>query len=163
MPDVAAYPDPVAEVTAESLTEALRARGLRITEPRRAVCAVVASSRGEHLNAADVFERARHELGADIDRSTVYRTLEALEAAGLVRHGHIGHGPTVYHLAAEAPHQHLVCRNCGTTTSILGSDLEELLARIEALTGFRADLEHFSLSGRCARCAVALAPRDAAE
>ena len=36
------------------------------------------------------------------DLGSVYRNLEALEAIGLVRHVHLGHGPGMYALATSA-------------------------------------------------------------
>ena len=145
----------MAHISADALVDALRSEGLRVTRSRRAVCEVIASSHREHLTASDVQEKASAELGAALDRSTVYRTLEALETAGVIRHGHFGQGPTVYHLAEEARHQHLICRRCGRTVSIPEDDLDGLMREIADATGFITDVEHFALSGRCADCAAA--------
>ena len=139
-------------VTSTDLIEILRRRGHRITEARRAVCEVIATSHSEHLDATAIHGRAIRDLGVDLDLSTVYRTLEALEDAGAVRHAHLGEA-AVYHLADEQPHQHLVCRICGATTAIPTTDLAELLASVEAMTGFVADVEHFAVSGVCSNCA----------
>jgi len=146
-------------IEADALIDALRAAGMRATGPRRAVCTVIATHHGEHLTAAQILEYAEGELESDVDRATVYRTLEALEEAGQLRHSHIGHGPTVYHLAEESPHQHLVCVDCGRTTAVPGEDLEELFATIATATGFVPDPEHFALGGRCADCAARAARR----
>ena len=139
-------------VTAEDLTSALRSAGLRITVPRMAVCEVVAAHHDMHLSAATVLERARDEFSVEIDRATVYRTLEALEEVGVLRHAHLGHGPAVYHLAEERPHQHLVCARCGATTTIPADELTAFLATIEERTGFIPDIEHFAMSGTCRAC-----------
>ena len=148
----------MAHISADSLVGALRSEGLRVTRSRRAVCEVIASSHREHLTASDVQEKASRELGTELDRSTVYRTLEALETAGAIRHGHFGQGPTVYHLAEEARHQHLICRRCGRTISIPEDDLDGLIREIADATGFLTDVEHFALSGRCTDCASADGP-----
>jgi Fur family ferric uptake transcriptional regulator len=138
-------------ITADDLIATLRDRGLRITDARRAVCGVIAHSHGDHLDAATIHDKAMTDLGTDLDLSTVYRTLEALEEAGAVRHAHLGEA-AVYHLAEEQPHQHLVCRTCGSTTALPASDLGEFLASVEQLAGFVADVEHFALWGVCANC-----------
>lgn len=138
-------------VAADDLIAALRAEGLRITAARRAVCEVVADSGTQHLTAADVHERVRR-AGSSLDISTVYRTLETLEEAGLVRHGHLGHGPAVYHLEEEASHQHLVCSGCGSTVVLSGSDLASTISLIADRTGFVVDVDHFALAGLCADC-----------
>jgi len=140
-------------VTADDLTSTLRAAGLRITAPRRAVCEIVAAHHEDHLTAATVLERARRDLDVPIDRATVYRTLEALESVGILRHAHLGHGPAVYHLAEERRHHHVVCERCGATTAIPVRDLDAFLEVIAARTGFVLDVEHFAISGLCPACA----------
>lgn len=118
------------------------------------MCAVLAASTGEHLSAADV-HRLANEAGPSVDQSTVYRTLETLEEAGLVTHTHMGHQPLVYHLAEVTAHQHLICVSCGTTDAMPESQLEEFFAEITRRTGFVPDATHVALSGRCSRCQAA--------
>ncbi|OFW65792.1 MAG: hypothetical protein A2Z12_04455 [Actinobacteria bacterium RBG_16_68_21] len=136
---------------ADELVETLRRAGLRATAARRAVCEVVATHHEEHLTPASIVAH----LSGRVDQSTVYRTLEALEGAGVLVHTHLGHGPAVYHLTDEPVHQHLVCRRCGRTIEIGSPRLAELLAAITDQTGFVADPAHFALSGLCAGCAAA--------
>ncbi len=139
-------------ITADKLVDALSDRGYRITNARRAVCEVVAAAHDEHLSAADIYDRARSMSETRIDRSTVYRTLEALEDSGLLAHSHMGHGPSVYHLAEDSGHQHLICRGCGVTVTLPEAETERLVRSITTATGFVADLNHFALSGLCADC-----------
>jgi Fur family ferric uptake transcriptional regulator len=141
-------------ITADELVEVLAGRGYRITRARRAVCEVVATSHDDHLSAADIYDRARQTTGTRLDRSTVYRTLEALEETGLLAHSHLGHGPSVYHLAEDAGHQHLICRQCGATTTLPEVEADRLARTITAATDFVADLNHFALSGLCGECAA---------
>ena len=136
--------------TADRLLDALRHDGFRITRARRAVCEVLAAAPRDHLSAGDIYAL----IGPDFDQSTVYRTLEALEEAGLVTHTHMGHGASIYHLAADAPHQHLVCSRCGATIDLDPTGIESLLAEITRRTGFVPDPAHFALSGLCRECAA---------
>ncbi len=139
--------------TAERMVQALRDEGLRITQARRTVCRILAGSYGEHLTAADIVERTAAAGGATVNQSTVYRTLETLEESGLIQHTHMGHGALVYHLADEAPHQHLVCAACGATLAVPESELASFFAAITDRTGFVPDPTHVALSGLCAACA----------
>jgi Fur family ferric uptake transcriptional regulator len=139
-------------ITADDLIDVLRSEGLRITNPRRHVCEIIADRHGEHLTAAAIYDIVQGDAGADLDRATVYRTLDVLEEAGVIRHGHIGHGPTVYHLADEGSHQHLVCNTCGRVIAIDDEAVNPAIERIEATTGFRVDIEHFALTGTCREC-----------
>ncbi len=143
----------------DDLIATLRAHGLRITEPRRLVCAVIATRHDEHLTAATIFEGVQSEGDGELDMATVYRTLDVLEEAGVVKHGHIGHGPTVYHLTDEPEHQHLVCSECGRTEAISSDDIGALVDGITQRTGFVPNIEHFALTGLCHECATRQATR----
>jgi Fur family ferric uptake transcriptional regulator len=140
-------------ITADKLISALSEDGYRITNARRAVCEVVAAAHDEHLTASDIYDRARAQAGTRLDRSTVYRTLEALEDSGLLTHSHLGHGPSVYHLAEDGGHQHLICLQCGKTMTLPWDDTRRLVASVARSTGFVLDASHFALSGLCAECA----------
>ncbi|KAA3636019.1 MAG: transcriptional repressor [Armatimonadetes bacterium] len=140
-------------ISADDLVDVLRSEGLRITNPRRLVCTVIAERHSDHLTAAAIFDAVSTRSDGDLDIATVYRTLDVLEQAGAIKHGHIGHGPTVYHLAYEADHQHLVCSSCGSTVSIPTRDLRSFIDVITERTGFVPQVEHFALSGLCADCA----------
>jgi Fur family ferric uptake transcriptional regulator len=139
----------VPELSADSLVDDLRRAGLRVTAPRRAICAVIASSHDEHLTAAGLHARAEQVSGTTIDLSTVYRTIETLEAVGRLHHVHLGHGPAVLHLSDHGEHHHLVCEVCGRTEDIPLEELDGLISHMEKLHGFQAGGVHFAMVGRC--------------
>src|SRR5258708_34731100 len=105
-----------------SLGDAVRASGKRLTVQRRLVLDAVQRAR-HHVTADEIAKRvrARHP---QIDPSTVYRNLEALEELGLVTHTHLDDRVTRWHRADSHPHGHLVCRLCGTETEIRPAALE---------------------------------------
>jgi len=130
----------------------LRARGERMTRPRRAVLTALAR-RGGHLLAAEVVEAVAAE-DASVHRASVYRTLEALSALGVVQHLHLSHGGTAYHLTSGDGHRHLhaQCRVCGAVRD-LPADLLDQVAEVMALRdGFLLDPGHVALSGTCREC-----------
>ena len=147
------------DITADHLVEALRVKGLRITAARRAVCEVVAQRHGQHLTAATILETARTLEGGPLDQSTVYRTLDALEESGLLIHSHVGHGPAVYHVAAEATHQHIICKECGAAAEIPAESLDGWILTLRDVTGFEVDPTHVSVTGLCEKCAERVAQR----
>ncbi|MBN2114183.1 MAG: transcriptional repressor [Acidimicrobiia bacterium] len=138
-------------LTAEDLIAGLRCAGLRVTAPRRAVCAVLAAAGRDHLTAADVAARA----GAAANLSTVYRTLDALEGLSMVEHVHLGHGAGAYHVGPSAAHHHLVCEVCGRTIDVPIDALQRAIEQVTAPLGFLPDSAHFAIVGRCAECAGA--------
>jgi Fur family ferric uptake transcriptional regulator len=84
----------------------------------------------------------------------VFRTLEALVAAGVARRleqeGHI------YGYVACRPehHHHLACHRCGRVEEIGESYVRPVAARVEADLGFRIDDARLDFYGLCARCAA---------
>jgi Fe2+ or Zn2+ uptake regulation protein len=128
------------------ILDQLRARGERLTTPRRAVIELLAST-VEHLTVEDIATRL-HVVHPSIAPSTVYRTLEALQEWGMVEKIHRGQGATFFHLVQ--PHQHLVCDVCGRVSDIPPSELDDLVARLRDRYAFELQPSRFALLGQCA-------------
>src|SRR5258708_20634831 len=130
-----------------SLADAVRASGKRLTVQRRLVLDAVQRAR-HHVTADEISKRvrARHP---QIDPSTVYRNLEALEELGLVTHTHLDDRVTRWHRADTHPHGHLVCRVCGTETEIRPAALEAMARRLRDAHRLKADLPHSAFVGHC--------------
>ena len=129
----------------------LRARGKRMTVQRRLV--LEALERTSHHTTADEVARQIRQRHPQIDPSTVYRNLEALEELGLVTHTHLNDRVTRWHRADVERHGHLVCRGCGGEQEVPLRALEPLDDVLRAEHGFAADLAHSAIVGICADCA----------
>ncbi|MCN0177985.1 Fur family transcriptional regulator [Salinispora arenicola] len=136
-------------VSESSLAELLRARGLRLTAQRQLVLQAVLDL--GHATPEQVHTAVR-EVAAGVNITTIYRTLELLERLGLVTHTHLSHGSPTYHAAGEDQHVHLVCRECGAIDEIDPTLLRPLADQLAEQRGFRVDIGHVSLFGRCERC-----------
>lgn len=136
-------------LTVDELVERLRAGGVRITAPRRMVLAALVES-GSHVTAEELHQRVRR-THPDVSPSSIYRTMELLADHGVVQHVHLGHGPAQYHLADDH-HAHLVCNDCGAIVELEESVSAPFAARVDRDLGFRLDLGHFALTGRCSAC-----------
>jgi Fur family ferric uptake transcriptional regulator len=142
-------------IDVETLIADLRSEGLRITAARRAICEALASGAREHLDAAELRERAERTSGTRIDQSTVYRTLDVLERLGVLHHAHLGHGPAIVHLTTETDHQHLVCERCGKTVDVPLDEVSTMFDRLAHTHGFASiESRHFALIGLCEECAA---------
>ena len=106
-------------VEPETLRGLLRERGLRVTEPRIAVLAYLAST-DRHPTAEEV-ESAVNAGGPVLSRASVYNVLHSLTRAGLVAGMNVKDGPARYD-AHVAPHHHLVCRSCGRVEDVAWTD-----------------------------------------
>lgn len=137
---------------AEPILGLLRARGGRVTTCRRAILETFLGI-GGHVTAEVLTARVQINQ-PDVHESTVYRFLDELERLGVVDHVHLGHGPAVYHLAADA-HHHLVCDRCGTVVEVPETVFNELRTRLSEDYGFSLEPRHFAVTGRCKECAPA--------
>lgn len=134
-----------------SLPDRLRERGLRWTPQREAVVTVLAGSDG-HVTGAQIVDRCR-AVDPATTPSTVYRTLDALEVLGVVRHGHGVDGREEYHVEPEVEHGHRYCVECGRHWDIEpGTAQAAAIAETFAADGFEVDLSHVTVVGRCADC-----------
>lgn len=149
---------------ADQATELLRAAGQRVTKPRVALLSCVIAAHGEHLSADALIDQVA-DAEPPIHRATVYRTLDGLTHAGVLRHVHLDRGLTAYHLvdrhrSTTAPthrhpseHLHAQCSQCGKVTDLPPHVLGETAERIRRTSGFRLDASHVAFSGICKECA----------
>ena len=139
-------------MTGSSTADRLRDAGGRVTRQRLLVADALGAI-GKQVTAQELYERLRLR-DPRIGRATVFRTLEALVAAGVARRleqeGHI------YGYVACRPehHHHLACHRCGRVEEIGESYVRPIASRVEADLGFRIDDARLDFYGLCARCAA---------
>ena len=137
--------------TLEDVAAAIRASGRRLSAARRMIL--------DELFAADApvsAERIAERLadrGAAFDLTSIYRNLERLEAMGVVRHVHLGHGPGLYSLLGQGEREYLVCERCGKVVSVEPRQLDPAREAVRRRFGYEARFSHFPLMGLCPDCA----------
>lgn len=142
----ASPPAPPADL--DEALDRIRAHGGRLTPAKRALAALLLDG-----DVALTVDELAGRLG-DPDRSVVYRNLAQFEQLGIAEHLHLGHGQAVYR-AAGRPSIPVRCTDCGTTTEVDLTHVDDLTERIVELTGITVDLVHFPLTGTCRDCAGA--------
>jgi Fur family peroxide stress response transcriptional regulator len=124
-----------------------RSRGIRVTAQRLAVYRALAEDLA-HPTAELVYARLGKKLPG-LSQATIYRTLQFFENENLIRKvsspGSIGRFD-----ANVDPHQHLVCRVCGTLEDVSVPEL--LSAVIPKVSGFTVEELDIRLVGRCETC-----------
>ena len=135
----------------EAMHARIREAGLRLTMPRRAICAVLAANGEEFVSSGDVLAAVERDTGP-IDPSTVYRTLDEFARIGLVHHVHHGNQPGQWHLTVNHDHLHLVCEECGQTQMVPTDEVQSMLELFEQKYRFVAYVHHFAVLGRCETC-----------
>ena len=127
-----------------------RSRGIRVTAQRLAVYKVLAEDLA-HPTAESVYARLSKQLPG-LSFATIYRTLQFFERENLIKKvsspGAIGRFD-----ANVDPHQHLVCRVCGSLEDISVPELHS--AAIPNVSGFTIEELDIRLVGRCEACSSA--------
>jgi Fur family ferric uptake transcriptional regulator len=129
---------------------ALRRRGYRLT-PQRLLILDVVKKRPEHLSA----EAIHAEVAArypTINLATVYRNLQWLQVAGLLRKIDIGCGHLLWEYAEASAHHHLICQSCGSVQEIDNHVVECFNNHVREHYDFQVNLNHLAIFGRCTAC-----------
>lgn len=136
-----------------STADRLAAAGERVTRQRLLVADALAAH-GRQITAQDLYDRLRRRE-PKIGRATIFRTLEALVAAGVARR--LEQGGHVYGYVACRPehHHHLACERCGRVEEIEETYITPVAERVAADLGFTIDDARLDFYGLCATCRAA--------
>lgn len=137
-------------VATNTLHCAFRAQGLRLTQSRRAILQVVATT-AAHLQVAEVHRRAAR-IAPGIGLASVYRTIDLLDRLGLVKRLHVDHRHRHYAPATEEHGHHLVCSGCGRVVEFSDCRVEGLAGALARRTRFVIEGHSIELYGRCPDC-----------
>ncbi|MGA3487668.1 Fur family transcriptional regulator [Micromonosporaceae bacterium DT55] len=131
------------------LVDMLRRAGLRVTEPRLAVLAELATA--PHADADSVRAGVLGRVGS-VSTQAVYNVLHALTAAGLLRRVEPAGSPARYEIATGDNHHHLVCRDCGELFDVPCAVGEAPCLRTPDGLGFVVDEAEVIYWGHCPSC-----------
>ncbi len=134
----------------ERFEEFLKSRGKRVTQQRRLIVEDVFAQH-DHFNAdelCDVLQKA----GRDVSRPTVYRTLNEMVEAGLLRKMTIG-SRSVYELDYGYPqHDHLYCEKCDKLMEFQSDEIVRIREQVAREFSFRVSGHRFIVYGVCDEC-----------
>jgi Fur family ferric uptake transcriptional regulator len=128
----------------------LREKGYRLT-PQRAMILDVLHRAEKHISAEDIYEQVVSRY-PEVNKSTVYRTLELLKGLGLVDEADLGGDKLYYHHAEKGHHHHLICQKCGKTFEVDEEILDHLVATLVKKYNFVPNIRHLPISGHCLTC-----------
>lgn len=131
----------------------LRRSELRYTAGRRAIVELLAGA-GHPVSIGDI---AGHLPG--LPRSSAYRHLLDLHAAGLVRRVEASDEFTRFELAEDLTehHHHLLCASCGKVTDVtlpagFEHDMTAVISRLADAENFQVHSHRLDVLGVCAAC-----------
>jgi Fe2+ or Zn2+ uptake regulation protein len=147
---------PTAAAQYEGALQTLREHQHRVTEPRKAILAVLTREHGPFT-----VEEIHQQMGTALcDLVTVYRSIAALEEIDLVRRCDFGDGSYRYEFnTGEHHHHHIVCRGCHQveTLDLCVADGLERMARQMGYAKVTHTLEIFGICATCQRTETAKA------
>jgi len=150
-------------VPTQPLSERLAARGVRLTLRRRALLKILEEA-DRHLDAAALLEVAQKQM--EIDRATVYRTLDLFKREGLIDEldlMHLRGEMHYYEVRTGKEHFHLACFGCGRIEEISTPLFEQLKREVGKERGFTIQTARLEIGGYCAACAVSASERKGPE
>jgi len=136
-----------------SLLDELAAKGVRLTSQRRILVEIIQSA-AQHLDAASLLRLAR-QREPNIDRATVYRTIDLLKKLRLVDEldlMHLQGEKHYYEVKTLRDHVHLACFQCGRIEEFSSALFERLKSEISNQAGFEVRVTRLEVGGRCRSC-----------
>jgi len=126
----------------------LRACYLKATPGRIALLAVFDRAK-KPITVAELI----NQLGAAINRATLYRNIEHLRVFGILNKINLGDKEQYYELASLAHHHHLTCRVCDKITDVEACNIPVHDQNLLQKSGF-AEINYHSLEffGICEKC-----------
>ena len=137
----------------DKFREYLAIEGMRLTRERSIIVEEVFSSH-EHFEADQLVARVgQRNDGRRVSRSSVYRALTLLEAAGLLRKVARTNDRDVYeHDYGYPQHDHLICQKCGKLIEFHNEGISAILECVAVDHGFRRTGHRLEVYGTCANC-----------
>lgn len=110
-------------------------KGLKMTEQRRVIARVLASS-PDHPDVDQLYQRASR-LDPKISIATVYRTVKLFEEAGILARHDFGDGRARYEERGEEHHDHMIDVKSGDVIEFVDPEIERLQAEVARRLGYR--------------------------
>jgi Fur family transcriptional regulator, ferric uptake regulator len=111
-----------------------------------------------HLSVDDLLQLVQKRR-SDIGRTTVYRTLKLLQAAGLAQEL-VLQGQTRFEREYKRQHHdHFICKSCGEIFEFSSPEIERIQDEIAADIGFVIDGHRHQIFGYCRDCSAATKAR----
>lgn len=121
--------------TEPTLEEACVAKGMRMTEQRRVIAQVIEAA-SDHPDVEELYRRAS-ALDDRISLSTVYRTVNLFEEAGLVTKHDFKDGRARFELIPDEHHDHLIDIRSGKVIEFRNEEIEAIQEVIAKRLGYR--------------------------
>ncbi len=135
----------------ERFQEFLESRKKRLT-PQRRVLVQTVFSRHEHFEADSLVEELSYGRGERVSRPTVYRALNELVEAGLLRKIALNDRTVYEHDYGYPQHDHLHCQKCQKLIEFSSDEVAQICSQVAMQYGFQTSGHRLIVSGVCREC-----------
>ena len=136
-----------------SLLDELASKGVRLTVQRRTLIEIIQNAE-QHLDATALLELARKKE-PNLDRATVYRTIDLLKKLGLIDEldlMHLSGEKHYYEVKTRRDHVHLACFQCSRIEEFSSVLFDRLKSQIAKQAGFDIHVARLEIGGLCRVC-----------
>jgi Fur family ferric uptake transcriptional regulator len=136
----------------KSFASQLKNVGRRMTPQRKLILSILDET-GDHLDADEVFRRAR-KLNSNLNIATVYRTLGLLKEMDLIEQRYFArdHGVEYYESVNKGEHYHFTCLGCRKIIEVETPKIRQVQDEFSALTGAKFTHACVCFEGYCSNC-----------
>lgn len=134
-----------------ALKQDLKKKSIKLTRQRETILRLFMNPSHHLLTAAQI----QHELDRNqqqMDLSTIYRNLETLTTAGVIRHIALNDNISRYELVTDHHHHHLICLRCNQTEVVDLCPFQEINEYVKTHTRFLPVEHRFEIYGYCQEC-----------
>jgi len=148
LPEVSTNISPV-----DKFREYLATRNLRYTQERTHIVEAVFSQH-EHFDAEELVVKLTNPSdGNRVSRASVYRALNLLVEAGMLRKVARTNDKDVYeHTYGYPEHDHPICNKCGTLIEFSNQQIRDYLEKIALEHQFLMEHHRLEVNGLCKDC-----------
>ena len=118
----------------DTIIDRCEAKGLRLTEQRRTIAAVLEDA-DDHPDVEELYARAS-AVDPRISLATVYRTVKLFEEAGILERLDFRDGRARYEDADRDHHDHLIDLHSGEVIEFVDAEIEALQEKIAEKLGY---------------------------
>ncbi len=114
----------------------IRSAGLKVTRARISVFKLLETHPHSHLSAYDIHQQL-FDKEKSVGIATVYRVLNQFVEAGICVRHNFETGQSLYELAPDIHHDHMVCLSTGMVTEFEDKLIEERQKKMAAEKGYK--------------------------
>jgi Fur family ferric uptake transcriptional regulator len=127
-----------------------RPRPQRYTDQQRDMVRYIFSQHN-HFDADQLIDNMKG-AGFQVSRATIYRTLNKLVDAGLLRRLDIGPRMFYEHDYGYPQHEHLYCQQCGKMIEFQNPAIDQVIRAVCDENNFQTTGHSFIIRGTCSEC-----------